>query len=101
MPNRKKIKEIYKYAIPPKYFRQGIPKISGIKNKTLKKYIIEEIKKRRLIEVKKKFGKQKLKKARKFSLQKIEKLLKTSSQSRRTKKSRFKRKRYTRKSTKN
>ena len=58
MPNHKRIREIYKKAIAPGYFRQGIPEISGIKNKTLKKYIIEEIKKRRLIEIKKKFGKQ-------------------------------------------
>ena len=101
MPNHKKIREIYRLSIAPKYFRQGIPEISGIKNKTLKKYIVAEIKKRRLIEVKKKFGKQKFKKARKFSLKKIEKLLKTPSHSRRTKKSRFKRKRHSRKSTKN
>ena len=100
MPNHKKIREIYKKAIAPGYFRQGIPEISGIKNKTLKKYIIEEIKKRRLIEVKKKFGNNKFKKAKKFSLKKIEKLLKTSSHSRRTKKLRFNRKRRTKKLSK-
>ena len=101
MPNHKKIREIYKKSIAPGYFRQGIPKISGIKNKTLKKYIIEEIKKRRLIEVKKKFGKNKFKKSKKLSLKKIEKLLKSSSHLRRTKKSRFKKKNRTKKLSKN
>ena len=92
MSNQKKIREIYKKSIAPRYFRQGIPEISGIKNKTLKKYIIKEIKKRRLIEIKNKFGKKKFKKVENLSLKKIEKLLKNSSHSRRTKKYRLKKK---------
>jgi hypothetical protein len=100
MSNQKKIKEIYKKLIVPGYFRQGIPEISGIKNKTLKKYIIKGIKKRRLIEIKNKFGKKKFKKAEKLSLKKIEKLLKNSSHSRRTKKYRLKEKSKTKKLSK-
>ena len=100
MPNHKKIRELYKKEIAPGYFRQGIPEISGIKNKTLKKYITEEIKKRRLIEVKKKFGKNKFKKSKKLSLKNLEKLLKNSSHSRRTKKYRFKKKSKTKKLSK-
>ena len=76
MPNYKKIREIYKTGIAPGYFRQGIPEISGIKNKTLKKYIIEEIKKRRLIEIKKKFGKTQIKTIKKIKFKKIRKTFK-------------------------
>jgi len=84
----------------PIYFRQGIPDISNMKNKRLKRILKQEIKKRRILQVHHKYKNKSIKSLKKKSLSQLEKMLKNSFHYRRTKKLRFSKKRKTRKLSK-
>lgn len=86
--------------IAPWYFRSGVPKISSIKSKKLKKAIINEVKRRRILEIQYKFKNKKFKNLTKKNLKELEKILKTPLHSSRTKKRRLSKKRRTRKLSK-
>ena len=79
------------------YFRQGIPDVSNMQNKRMKRAIQEEIKKRRILQVHHKYRNKSIKSLKKKSLHQLEKMLKNH---RKTKKSRFLKKRKTRKLSK-
>lgn len=82
------------------FFRYGIPNPSSIKNKKLKKYIMQEIKRRRILEIQHNFKKKKFKNLNKKSLTQLEKILKNPLLPRKTKKRRLSKKRRTRKLSK-
>ena len=86
--------------LAPIYFRQGIPDISHMPNKRLKKILQQEIKKRRILQVHSKYKNKSIKSLKKKSLKQLEKMLKNSFHHRRTKKLRFSKKRKTRKLSK-
>ena len=95
-----KSKKIFYEEIAPLYFVQGMPTVSGIRNKKLKKVLTKELKKRRILQIQHKYKNKRIKNLKKKSLSQLEKLLKNSSHRRKTKKSRFSKKRKTRKLSK-
>ena len=85
-----KIKRKFNYKkMAPMYFRQGIPDVSNIQNKGMKRAIQEEIKKRRILQVHHKYRNKSIKSLKKKSLHQLEKMFKKSLHHRKTKKSRF------------
>ena len=98
MPNIKRKFDYKKLA--PVYFRQGIPDVSKMRNKRLKKALQQEIKKRRILQVHHQYKNKSIKSLKKKSLTQLEKMLKTPFHHRRTKKLRFSKKRKTRKLSK-
>lgn len=96
-----KTKRKFNYKkMAPIYFRQGIPDVSNMRNKRMKRAIQEEIKKRRILQVHHKYRNKSIKSLKKKSLHQLEKMLKKSLHHRKTKKSRFLKKRKTRKLSK-
>jgi|TARA_R110002074_G_scaffold222036_2_gene392782 hypothetical protein len=96
-----KIKRKFNYKkMAPMYFRQGIPDVSNIQNKGMKRAIQEEIKKRRILQVHHKYRNKSIKSLKKKSLRQLEKMFQKSFHHRKTKKSRFLKKRKTRKLSK-
>ena len=98
MPNIKRKFDYKKLA--PVYFRQGIPDVSKMRNKRLKKVLQQEIKKRRILQVHHQYKNKSIKSLKKKSLTQLEKMLKKPFHYRRTKKLRFSKKRKTRKLSK-
>jgi hypothetical protein len=98
MPKTKRKFDYRKMA--PIYFRQGIPDVSNMRNKKLKRILQQEIKKRRILQVRHKYKNKSIKSLKKKSLKQLEKILKNSFHHRRTKKSRLSKKRKTRKLSK-
>ena len=94
------VREYYK-RIAPVYFRHGFPNLSQVKNKTLKKILKSEMKKRRILQIQHKFKNKRIRNLKKKSLSQLEKLLRNSPHTSRTKKLRFYKKRKTRKLSKN
>ena len=96
-----KTKRKFNYKkMAPIYFRQGIPDVSNMQNKRMKRAIQEEIKKRRILQVHHKYRNKSIKSLKKKSLHQLEKMFKKSLHHRKTKKSRFLKKRKTRKLSK-
>ena len=96
-----KTKQKFDYnKMVPIYFRQGIPDVSNMQNKRLKHLIQQEIKKRRILQVHHKYRNKSIKSLKRKSLHQLEKMLKKSFHHRKTKKSRFSKKRKTRKLSK-
>ena len=96
-----KIKQKFNYKkMAPIYFRQGIPDVSNMQNEGMKRAIQEEIKKRRILQVHHKYRNKSIKSLKKKILYQLEKMFKKSLHHRKTKKSRFLKKRKTRKLSK-
>ena len=96
-----KIKRKFDYKkLASIYFRQGMPDISNMRDKRLKRILKQEIKRRRILQVHYKYKNKSIKSLKKKSLAQLEKMLKNSFHHRRTKKLRFSKKRKTRKLSK-
>ena len=60
-----KSKKIFYEEIAPLYFVQGMPTVSGIRNKKLKKVLTKELKKRRILQIQHKYKNKRIKNLKK------------------------------------